>query len=151
MSPTQKKRFIIVGVIVAGMSLATFFALKALENSAQYFITPSEIKLKTYEASKSGLYRVGGMVVNGSVKRLEDGVTVQFDLTDTAEAITVQFTGILPDLFREGQGIVADGKINNEGLFVADKVLAKHDENYMPKEAMEALKKSGADIPHNYK
>ena len=150
MSPTQKKRFIIVGVILTGMSLATFLALKALEETAQYFITPTQIHSGDYEKSKSGLYRVGGLVVNDSVNRFEDGVTVQFDLTDTAQKVTVQYTGILPDLFREGQGIVANGRIDQQGIFVAHEVLAKHDENYMPKEAMEALEKSGAKIPHNY-
>ena len=150
MSPTQKKRFIIVGVILFGVSLATFFALKALDETAQYFITPTEVHSGNYKKSKSGLYRIGGMVVANSVKRFEDGITVQFGLTDTKQTVTVQYTGILPDLFREGQGIVANGRVDKQGLFLANEVLAKHDENYMPKEAKEALERSGVDVPHSY-
>ena len=92
------------------------------------------------EAPLDHLIRVGGLVTNGSVQRQADGLTVQFDITDNAETIKVQYTGILPDLFREGQGIVAHGRLQNRNFFVADEVLAKHDENYMPPEVADALK-----------
>jgi cytochrome c-type biogenesis protein CcmE len=92
------------------------------------------------EAPAGHLIRVGGLVTTGSVKRQADGLTVNFDITDNAETITVQYTGILPDLFREGQGIVARGRLQDGNLFVAEEVLAKHDENYMPPEVADALK-----------
>jgi len=95
------------------------------------------------------LFRIGGLVVEGSVNRFNDGVTTEFDLTDTAGTVTVRYKGLLPDLFREGQGIVAQGKLNAEGIVVAQEVLAKHDENYMPPEVAEALKESGASHPEH--
>ncbi|MCL4164917.1 UNVERIFIED_CONTAM: hypothetical protein GTU68_051328 [Idotea baltica] len=95
------------------------------------------------------MFRLGGLVVEGSVARESDGITTQFDITDTLGSITVSYTGLLPDLFREGQGIVAQGKINQQGIFVAQEVLAKHDENYMPPEVAEALKEAGAKHPES--
>jgi cytochrome c-type biogenesis protein CcmE len=102
-----------------------------------YFYSPTEIHAGKAPADRA--IRVGGLVVDGSVRREGNSLAVQFDLTDNAAVVPVTYTGILPDLFREGQGIVAMGRINNEGLFVADEVLAKHDENYMPPEVADAL------------
>ena len=143
MSPTQKRRLTIVGVIIAGLALTTILALNAFRNNLMYFVTPSEIKAG--EIPESGLYRIGGMVVENSVRRNEQGITVMFDLTDYADVVTVQYTGILPDLFREGQGIVANGSINRDGIFIAEEVLAKHDENYMPPEVAAALQDNAGD------
>jgi cytochrome c-type biogenesis protein CcmE len=139
MSPTQKRRLTIIGVILAGLALTTILALNAFRNNLMYFVTPSDIRAGDIPAS--GLYRIGGMVVENSVRRTEQGVTILFDLTDYEEVVTVEYTGILPDLFREGQGIVANGSISPDGIFIADEVLAKHDENYMPPEVAAAMKK----------
>ncbi len=139
MSPTQKRRLTIIGVILAGLALTTILALNAFRNNLMYFVTPSDIRAG--DIPESGLYRIGGMVVENSVRRSEQGVTVLFDLTDYEEVVTVEYTGILPDLFREGQGIVANGSISPDGIFIADEVLAKHDENYMPPEVAAAMKK----------
>ena len=139
MSPTQKRRLTIIGVILTGLALTTVLALNAFRNNLMYFVTPSDIRAG--DIPESGLYRIGGMVVEDSVRRTEQGVTVLFDLTDYEEVVTVEYTGILPDLFREGQGIVANGSINPDGIFMAEEVLAKHDENYMPPEVAAAMKK----------
>ena len=110
-----------------------------------YFYSPSQ--LETAEIVPGQVFRLGGLVVDGSVARQSDGMTTFFELTDTADSVAVTYTGLLPDLFREGQGIVARGKINEQGIFVAQEVLAKHDENYMPPEVAEALKEAGAQHP----
>jgi cytochrome c-type biogenesis protein CcmE len=143
MSPTQKRRLTIIGVIVAGLALTTILALNAFRNNLMYFVTPSDIRAG--DIPEIGLYRIGGMVVEDSVRRTKQGVTVLFDLTDYEEVVTVEYTGILPDLFREGQGIVANGSINPDGIFMADEVLAKHDENYMPPEVAAAMKKQESE------
>jgi cytochrome c-type biogenesis protein CcmE len=145
MNPQRKKRLIFVGVILVGIGIAAALALSAFQENLMYFYTPTEVA--EGKAPQGRAFRVGGLVVSGSVKRQSDGLTVRFDLTDTAKTITVQYTGILPDLFREGQGIVALGRIDEQGLLVADEVLAKHDENYMPPEVGDALKKAGAVAP----
>ena len=138
MTPKRKQRLLLIGLMVVGVGVAAGFALKAFNENLMFFYTPS--KVAAGEAPAGHLIRVGGLVTTGSVKRQSDGLTVNFDITDNAETITVQYTGILPDLFREGQGIVANGKLRDDGVFVADEVLAKHDENYMPPEVAEALK-----------
>jgi len=138
MTPKRRKRLILIGLMVAGVGIAAGFALKAFNENLMFFYTPSAVAAG--EAPTGHPIRVGGLVTTGSVRRQADGLTVNFDITDNAETITVQYTGILPDLFREGQGIVAHGKLQNAGLFVADEVLAKHDENYMPPEVADALK-----------
>ena len=135
MSPTQRKRLTVVITLMVGIGIAATFALLAFQQNLLYFVTPTQIT--SGELPKERLFRVGGLVVEGTVQR--EGVKVQFDLTDTANSITVVYTGILPDLFREGQGIVANGKLSENGLFVASEVLAKHDENYMPPEVSDAL------------
>ena len=144
----RHKRMILVGLILAGVAGAVFLALTAFQKNLLYFYTPSQVAAG--EAPKDYTFRVGGLVVQGSVKRSE-GVTVRFDVTDGVATVPVTYTGILPDLFREGQGIISIGKMNGQGLFEASEVLAKHDENYMPPEVGEALKKSGKMPPTNYK
>lgn len=137
MSPTQKKRFTIVAAILTGVGLATFFALQAFQANIEYFLTPKQINSGEYESNQ--LYRIAGLVKTGSVSTLDDGITRTFDVTDCEFDVTVQYTGILPDLFREGQAIVANGKLNGQAVLVADQVLAKHDENYVPNEAAEVM------------
>ena len=105
-----------------------------------YFYSPTEVVEK--KAPEDHLFRLGGMVVNGSVERGKE-LTVRFAVTDTANAVNVEYTGILPDLFEEGQGVIAQGKLGDNGTFVASEVLAKHDENYMPPEVADALEKAG--------
>jgi cytochrome c-type biogenesis protein CcmE len=138
MTPKRKKRMLLIALMVAGVATAAAFALKAFNENLMFFYTPTAVR--SGEAPVGRAIRVGGLVTTGSVRRQADGLTVEFDLTDNAETITVQYTGILPDLFREGQGIVALGKLQENQRFVADEVLAKHDENYMPPEVADALK-----------
>lgn len=134
----RSKRKLLVVMVVFGMALATVLALTAFEENLMYFYSPTEVNDGT--APDNRTIRVGGLVVAGTVERASEGLLVMFDLTDGAEVITVEYGGILPDLFREGQGIVAMGKLNDNKVFVADEVLAKHDENYMPPEVADALK-----------
>ena len=125
------------GLIVVGVSVAIALTLNAFQSNLLYFVSPSEVVAG--EVPQGKLFRVGGLVVEGSVNRPSDGLLVQFNVTDTVNTVPVQYTGILPDLFRDGQGIVAKGKLNPDGIFVASEVLAKHDENYMPPEVADAL------------
>ena len=139
-----------VGVLLVGVSLAAFLAIRAIGENMLYFYSPSQ--LAAGEAPQTQRVRVGGLVVDGSVKRATEGLDVEFGLTDNATAVTVVYSGILPDLFREGQGIVAMGQMSPSGQFVADEVLAKHDENYMPPEVAEALEmaKKGGQMPPSH-
>jgi len=132
MTPARKKRLALILVMVAGVATGVGFALKSLDQNIMFFFPPTEVMSGKAPADK--LFRMGGMVVAGSVERPGDGLTVRFDLTDNEQAVTVRFAGILPDLFREGQGIIANGRLNESGDFIAEEVLAKHDENYMPPE-----------------
>ncbi|MCP4982006.1 MAG: cytochrome c maturation protein CcmE [Gammaproteobacteria bacterium] len=132
MTPARKKRLGLIVLMVAGVAVGVGLALKSLNQNIMFFFTPSEVV--SGKAPNSKLFRMGGMVVEGSVRRPGDGLTVQFGLTDNEQQVTVKFTGILPDLFREGQGIIANGRLNDSGEFVAEEVLAKHDETYMPPE-----------------
>jgi cytochrome c-type biogenesis protein CcmE len=134
MTPRRKRMAIALG-IVAVVGAATALVLNAFQSNLVFFYTPAQIAAK--EAPSGRTFRLGGLVVAGSVKR--DGVNVTFEVTDTAKTVPVQFSGILPDLFKEGKGVVAQGQLEN-GVFQAKEVLAKHDENYMPPEAAEALK-----------
>ena len=136
----RKRRLMMVGLLVVGVGIAAALALSAFRENILYFYSPTEVL--SGEAPVGHKFRLGGLVVEGSVKRETDGLTVHFGLTDTAKEIPVMYSGILPDLFREGQGIVAHGRLNEGGVFVADEVLAKHDENYMPPEVAEALKEA---------
>ncbi len=138
MTPKRKKRLLLVLLIIAGVAGAATLMMKALNENINLFYSP--VQVVAGEAPKGHTFRLGGLVADGSLKRDEgEGLTVYFDVTDEAESVTVAYTGILPDLFREGQGIVALGKLGNDNIFVADEVLAKHDENYMPPEVAEAL------------
>ena len=141
MKPARKKRLTLIVLMVAGIAVGLGFALKSLDENIMFFFTPTEVTAG--KAPQGRLFRVGGMVVAGSVHRPGEGLTVKFDLTDNESKVTVMYTGILPDLFREGQGIIANGQLDKDGAFVAQEVLAKHDENYMPPEVAEAMKKSG--------
>ena len=134
----KSRRKVLVLAVVFGVATASVLGLTAFEENLLYFYSPTQVK--TGEAPQAHSFRVGGLVVDGSVKRAPDSLTVQFDVTDNEESMTVEYTGILPDLFREGQGIVAMGSFDSGGRFVADEVLAKHDEKYMPPEVADALK-----------
>ena len=131
--------------MLAGVVIGVSFALKALNENIMFFFSPADIQAGKAPENKD--FRVGGIVVEGSVSRPGEGLTVQFNLSDNDSVVMVKYTGILPDLFREGQGIIANGRLNTQGEFVASEVLAKHDENYMPPEVMEAMKKSGKVMP----
>jgi len=141
MKPARKKRLLLIVLMVAGIAVGLGFALKSLNQNIMFFFTPTEVAAG--KAPQGRLFRMGGMVVSGSVSRPGEGLTVQFDLTDNENKVTVMYTGILPDLFREGQGIIANGQLDEDGAFIAQEVLAKHDENYMPPEVAEAMKNSG--------
>ncbi|MCK5889450.1 MAG: cytochrome c maturation protein CcmE [Methylococcales bacterium] len=139
MTPKRKKRLYIILALVFGAGLAVGLTMFALSQNINLFYATSQVA--EGEAPVGTRIRVGGMVVKGSVKRSKDSLQVSFDLTDYGKPITVSFTGILPDLFREEQGIIAQGKLDAQGIFQADEVLAKHDENYMPPEIAESMKK----------
>jgi cytochrome c-type biogenesis protein CcmE len=136
----KQRRAVFIGLGVAILGLAVALVLFALRDTIVFFHTPSEVTAKHIPPGRR--IRLGGLVANGSLKRGE-GLTVGFAITDTAQTIPVTYTGILPDLFREGQGVVAEGKLDDAGRFLADSVLAKHDENYMPPEVAKALKQQG--------
>ena len=135
----RRKTLVAICLGVAGICVAVALILTAFERNLMYFYSPSEIQLG--EAPKNRPFRIGGLVVENSVLRQPSGLGVWFTLTDLKEKQTVYYEGILPDLFREKQGIVAKGSLNETGLFVASEVLAKHDENYMPPEVADSLKK----------
>ena len=139
----KQKRLTLILLMVAGISIATFFGLRAFNDNLMYFFSATDVI--EGKAPKDHLFRLGGMVVKGSVVRQPSGLTVRFVLTDMAKEVTVEYTGILPDLFREGQGIVANGKLDANGVFIAQEVLAKHDENYMPPEVAGSMKNKPAE------
>jgi cytochrome c-type biogenesis protein CcmE len=141
MKPRQK-RFIFIAVAIAGVGIAVGLVLYALRGNVNLYFTPTQVYNK--EAPNGRSFRIGGLVEEGSVKREKDGLTVNFVITDTHKSIPVVYKGILPDLFKEGKGVVAQGKVQADGVMLADEVLAKHDENYMPPEAADALKKAQA-------
>ncbi len=134
----RHKRLAVIGGIVAAVGVAAALVLNAFQSNLVFFYSPSQVAAK--EAPQGRTFRIGGLVKEGSVKR--DGTEVQFAVTDTAQTIAVHYQGILPDLFKEGKGVVAQGQLRGDGVFVAREVLAKHDENYMPPEAAEALKRA---------
>jgi len=138
MTPKRQKRLYIILAIVFGTSLAVGLTMYALNQNINLFYSASQIA--NGEAPTDARMRVGGMVVDGSLERSTDSLRVSFELTDYENIVKVVFTGILPDLFREGQGIIAQGKMDVQGVFQADEVLAKHDENYMPPEIAESMK-----------
>src|SRR5680860_108440 len=136
----KQRRSVLIGTCLAVLGLAVGLDLFALEDSIVFFYSPSDISEKGIKPGQR--IRLGGLGAEGSVKRGES-TTIHFAVTDTSRTIPVSYTGVLPDLFREGQGVVTEGKLGSDGTFVADSVLAKHDENYMPPEVAEALKKQG--------
>lgn len=137
---TRHKRIAFIGVGLAALGIAAALALSAFRSNLVFFFSPSQVAAK--EAPVGRTFRVGGLVEENSVKREDDGLTVRFTVTDTAQSIPVVYKGILPDLFKEGKGCVAQGHVGADGVFYADQVLAKHDENYMPPEAGQALDKA---------
>ena len=139
MNKRSRRKVLVIGILF-GVSVAAVLGLTAFQENLLYFYSPTQIAAG--EAPDNHSFRVGGLVVDGTVIRKPDSLDVQFDLTDNTETMTVQYTGILPDLFREGQGIVAMGSMQSGGLFIAEEVLAKHDENYMPPEVADALEAS---------
>ena len=140
MTLKRKQRLLLVLLLIAGIGLAVTLAILALQENMNLFYSTTQVS--NGEAPENRLFRLGGMVVDGSVNRTEGDITVRFELTDTAQHVPVMFSGILPDLFREGQGIVAQGMLNEDGVFVASEVLAKHDENYMPPEITESIERA---------
>jgi cytochrome c-type biogenesis protein CcmE len=141
MKPRQK-RFMFIAVGVAAVSLAVGLVLYALRGNVNLYFTPTQVSNNEVPQGRS--FRIGGLVEEGSVKRDKDGLTTSFVITDTHKKIPVTYKGILPDLFKEGKGVVAQGKVESDGVMHAEEVLAKHDENYMPPEAADALKKADA-------
>ena len=139
MNPKRKQRLIIVLGIIAGVSVAATFMGVALQENINLYFSPTDVAAG--KAPLNRRIRVGGLVVAGSLKRGEQ-LDVMFDVTDNVESLTIQYDGILPDLFREGQGIIANGKLTESGVVVADEVLAKHDEEYMPPEVQDSLDKA---------
>lgn len=143
----RHKRLSIIAVAILGLAGATALVLNAFQSNLVFFFSPSEVHQGKAPADR--VFRIGGLVKEGSVQREPDGLTTRFVVTDTAQFIPAVYTGILPDLFAEGKGVVADGKLGQDGLFTANRVLAKHDENYMPPEAAHALeqaKKAGQTV-----
>ena len=146
MSPKQKQRLILVSLLVVGLGSGIGLVLMALNENINLFFTPTQIVAG--EVQPGNRIRIGGLVLADSVDRNPENLQVHFVLTDTVNQISVSYDGILPDLFREGQGIVANGKLQANNVFIADEVLAKHDENYMAPEVAQALQEAGAEIPH---
>lgn len=141
MMTRKRRRLYIVLLGMATLGVAAALVLTAFEDNIVFFHSPTDIATKNPPTDRT--FRVGGVVVADSIKRDADGITLRFDLTDLSNSVTVSYLGVLPDLFREGQGAVVEGKLAADGVFKADEVLAKHDETYMPKEVADALKKSG--------
>ena len=133
----RRKRLLAVVAIVAGVGAATALAMLAFRDNLLYFYNPSQVLAG--DAPPARTFRIGGMVTEGSVVRTPGSLEVRFLVTDFRHSVPVRYTGLLPDLFREGQGVIAHGRLNDAGEFVADEVLAKHDENYMPPEVAESL------------
>ncbi len=139
MKPRHKR----IAIIAAGLgvlALASALVLNAFRSNLVFFFSPSQVMAN--DAPRGKAFRIGGLVETGSVKRADDGLTVRFRVTDTAHTVAVVYTGILPDLFKEGKGVVAQGRLGADGVFTATEVLAKHDENYMPPDAAHAIEQA---------
>ena len=134
----KRMMFIVLGLVAVAAVAALI--LNALQSNINHFFSPTEVVAN--QAPKDRTFRLGGLVEVGSIQREDDGLTVHFNVTDNAEVVTVKYTGILPDLFSEGEGVVAQGKLGTGGVFMAEEVLAKHDETYMPPEVADALEKA---------
>ena len=148
MKPRHKR----MALIVAGLAIlgiAATLVLNAFRSNLVFFFTPTQVV--AHEAPQGRNFRIGGLVEKGSIQRQPDGVTVRFVVTDTAKSVPVAFTGILPDLFKEGKGVVAQGKLGADGVFLASEVLAKHDENYMPPEAADADERANKAMQESQK
>jgi cytochrome c-type biogenesis protein CcmE len=141
----RTRRALWIAAGVAGLGVATALVLNAFQSNLVFFFTPTQVAQN--EAPKDRIFRIGGLVEEGSVVREKDALTVRFKVTDTAKTIPVVYTGILPDLFKEGKGVVAQGRLNTDGTFKANEVLAKHDENYMPPEAAHAVEQAKGGKP----
>lgn len=141
----RQKRFAMIAAGIAALCIAATLVLSAFQKNLVFFYTPTQVAAN--EAPQGRAFRIGGLVETGSVKRQPDGITVHFVVTDTANKIPVAYRGALPDLFKEGKGVVAQGSLDAGGLFTASEVLAKHDENYMPPEAAEALARAHGGKP----
>lgn len=141
MTPTRKKRLLIVALIVLGVGAATAVAITALNDNMLYFVSPSDVQADAAPAGRQ--IRLGGLVLDGSIERDPDSLAVRFTVTDGRHDVPVVFEGILPDLFREGQGVIAHGHLDEGGLFHAREVLARHDETYMPPEVKRSLEAAG--------
>jgi cytochrome c-type biogenesis protein CcmE len=137
---SRHKKLLVIVFGVVGLGIAVTLILNAFQSNLVFFFSPTEVA--EGKAPDGRAFRIGGLVEDGSVKRQPDGLTVHFVVTDTAKTIPVVYKGILPDLFKEGKGVVAEGKLGGDGLFTASQVLAKHDENYMPPEAAQALEQA---------
>jgi cytochrome c-type biogenesis protein CcmE len=135
----RQRRMVLVLLVLLGVGAAVAFALTAFQDNLLYYYTPSDVAAG--KAPSDRTFRVGGMVPEGSFKRASGSLEARFALTDYQHQVTVSYTGVLPDLFREGQGVIARGRLGPDGTFVAEEVLAKHDENYMPPEVAASLKK----------
>mgnify|MGYP001145110514 CR=1 FL=1 len=139
----RQKRMVFVGLAVVGVGIAASLALSALRSNIAYFFSPTQVMAS--EHPEDAIFRVGGLVVEDTLQRQPDGLRVRFDVTDNAATVPVSYTGILPDLFGEGQGVVAKGRIGEDGMFYAEEVLAKHDESYMPPEVADSLQTAHVD------
>jgi len=144
MMTRKKRRLYMLVLALLGLGTATALTLSAFDENVAFFFSPSDL---TTKPPGDRLVRVGGLVEGGSVTKLDDGVTTNFVITDTAHSVKVTYSGALPDLFREGQGVLAEGRLGPDGVFKAREILARHDENYMPKEVADALKASGQFRP----
>ncbi len=144
MHPTRRRRMIGLLVILFGVGTASAITIYSLRQNMLFFVSPADIEEQNLPLGRE--FRLGGLVVPGSLDRADDGLAVQFEVSDGARSVIVTYDGILPDLFREGQGVIARGELQTKELFVAREVLAKHDENYMPPEVAEALKEKGMHI-----
>ncbi len=145
MTPTRKRRLIGVLLILAGVGIASTIAFYSLQQNMLYFQSPSDLSMQPIPPGRQ--FRLGGLVKPGTVERQDGGLATQFIVTDGPKEVLVEYVGILPDLFREGQGVIARGSLNEAGRFDATEVLAKHDENYMPPEVADALRESGHVLP----
>ncbi len=140
----RQQRMLAVGLAVFGVAIAAAFTLRAFQDNMMFFVEISDVVKGNYPSERN--FRIGGLVVGGSTQRTEGSLDVSFDVTDTACSLPVKYSGVLPDLFREGQGVVAHGRLNDDGVFVAEKIMAKHDEDYMAPEVADSLSKHQQDI-----
>ena len=149
MKAARKKRLFFIIFLIAGVTLAAGFAMYAFNQNLMFYFSPTDVKQGKAPVNK--IFRMGGMVVEGTFKKEAKSLKVHFDLTDYEKTVSVEYEGILPDLFREGQGIISRGKLNEQGVFIAEEVLAKHDENYMPPEVAESLEKAKKKLENKAK